>query len=110
MSTKVSILGQWQDASGNPIANGNLILRLNCDAQAGDVQIVSEDESITLDENGNIPSGAVFLYPNAELSAGVPTFYVCTVYSVNGQPVWGPNPCTVANTTPSALVETVINY
>jgi hypothetical protein len=85
------ILGNFQDPSGNPIANGSLTVRLNMDAMGpGSIQ-VSADRLITmpLDQNGNL-SGLQYLWANSLLSTpyGVLTSYIMTVYSALGQQIW----------------------
>jgi hypothetical protein len=47
--------------------------------------------SATLDANGNVPSGALSLYPNAYLtndSRGLQTVYKLKVYAVGDQLAW----------------------
>ena len=85
--------GAFQDAVGNVLANGYLILQLSQDAQVnGNTQVVGGYEiTINLDASGNVvTSPAQSVWPNDVLSpAG--TFYNVSGYTASGQLVWGPN-------------------
>jgi hypothetical protein len=82
--------GAFQDAGGNKLVGGRLVLQLSTDAQETttnpDGQVVSQlPITIALDANGNAPATQV--YSNAELTpAG--TYYTVRLYSSAGQLVW----------------------
>jgi hypothetical protein len=82
--------GAFQDASGNPLASGKLVLQLSTDAQetttTPDGQVVSGlPITIVLDANGDAPNTSIF--SNAELNpAG--TYYTVRLFSSSGQHVW----------------------
>jgi hypothetical protein len=79
--------GNFQDAEGNALAGGSLILQLNNDAVVlGTGQVVSKlPLVITLDENGNAPSTDIWF--NDQLSPSG-TVYIATLFSASSQPVW----------------------
>lgn len=101
--------GAWQDAHGNPIAGGSLVLKLSSDAKlSSNGQIAPRYVSFTLDNSGNLPGGAT-VYGNDQLTpAG--TFYIAEVLNSGGSRVWGPqNWALVAGTTDAGtIVPTVI--
>ena len=78
--------GNFQDAEGNALAGGSLILQLNNDAVVlGTGQVVSQSPIlITLDDDGNAPSTDIWF--NDQLSPSG-TVYVVTLFSASGQPV-----------------------
>lgn len=93
MSTKIQLTGgAFQDPSGNPLANGYLLLLLSQDAQVDSDQIAAGRElKISLDQNGNIvTSPAQYVWPNDVLTPAN-TFYTVSAYTAEGQLVWGPN-------------------
>jgi hypothetical protein len=86
--------GSFQDASGAPIAKGTLILKLDADSatvpplsEIGAARVIT----VTLDATGNVAtSPAVMVAANDKLNpAG--SYYRATVYSAQGQTIWGPN-------------------
>lgn len=95
MVTKNQITGGgFQDALGNPLANGYMLFELSQDAQVnGTTQIAAGFVvKVPLDGSGNIiTSTAQSVWPNDVLSP-TGTFYNVSVYSALGQLVWGPNP------------------
>jgi hypothetical protein len=108
-TSRVNITGTFQDAAGNPIAFGTLAIRLSTDATSVDGSQVDDQEIvITLDANGDIYG--LRLFPNSLLTSGTPPVYIARVFTASGQPVWGEWTVTVANTDPSPLVATTINY
>lgn len=82
--------GGFQDALGNPIANGTLTLQLNEDQQISSTgQIVrGVVTKVPLDSNGNI-SGTVLVWGNDNMS-DTASFYWARVYTANGKLAWGP--------------------
>lgn len=86
MALRQIINGAWQDAGGNPLANGYLTFRLTTDAQSGIQVCAGRLVTVPLDVNGNI-SGTVEIWPNSDLTpAG--TTYAIIAYTAQGQPVW----------------------
>jgi hypothetical protein len=82
--------GAFQDASGNPLAGGKLVLQLSADAQETttnpDGQVVSGlPITITLDADGNVP--ATSIYSNAELTP-TGTYYTVRLFAASGLHVW----------------------
>ena len=101
MSTVNQITGgAFNDALGNPLANGYLLFRLNQDAVANtNTQICSSTFiKVPLDSNGNVVTTTVYsLWPNDVLTpAG--TFYKVEAYTNGGLLVWGPNAQSVLST------------
>ena len=83
----------FQNADGTPVANGTLQIRLNINGSVSDTQIQSNSTTVALDASGNVV-GAPTFWPNAAISpAG--TYYVLSVYSIQGQLVGGPNVLTI---------------
>jgi hypothetical protein len=82
--------GAFQDALGNPLADGYLIFQLSQDAQVSSTQQVVAGYKVTipLDGSGNA-SGEVWAN---DLLSPAGTFYNVSAYSAEGQLVWGPNP------------------
>lgn len=99
MATKNQISGgAFQDALGNPVALGYMTFELSQDAQVNaNTQLgAGRIITITLDSSGNV-AGTQSMWPNDQLSpAG--TFYNVSVYTANGQLVWGPNAQQVLST------------
>lgn len=94
MASKVQLTGgAFQDPSGNPLANGYLLMQLSQDASVNGVdQIAAGIElKISLDANGNVvTSPAQYVWPNDVLTPAN-TFYMVSAYTAAGQLVWGPN-------------------
>lgn len=94
MSSMVQLTGgAFQDPSGNPLANGFLLMSLSQDGQVnGGSQLAAGRElKITLDGNGNIATNpAQYVWPNDVISPAN-TFYNVSAYTGAGQLVWGPN-------------------
>lgn len=84
--------GGFQDAAGNPLANGTLIFELSQDEQSpapGQIGAGRKIE-VNLDSTGNVPSSpAVYVWANDSLNP-LNSFYRVTAYAANGQTVWGP--------------------
>lgn len=96
-STKVQLSGgAFQDALGNVVANGYMLMQLSQDSQvtgaSPEVQVVAGNViKILLDSNGNVQaSPAQYIWPNDVLTPQN-TYYTVSVYNTNGQLVWGPN-------------------
>jgi hypothetical protein len=106
MATKNQIVGGgFQNAIGAPLANGYILFELSQDAQVNTTTQIAAGftVNIPLDASGNVVTSPVqSVWPNDVLSpAG--TFYNVSVYSANGQLVWGPNAQQVLST-PSPFV------
>lgn len=88
--------GAFQDALGNVVANGYMIMQLSQDAQvtgsSPEVQITAgRTIKVLLDASGNIKaSPAQYAWPNDVLTPAN-TYYIVSVYTAAGQLVWGPN-------------------
>jgi hypothetical protein len=88
--------GAFQDALGNVVANGYIIMQLSQDAQvtgaSPEIQITAgRTLKINLDSSGNInASPAQSVWPNDVLTPAN-TYYIVSVYTAAGQLVWGPN-------------------
>jgi hypothetical protein len=83
--------GNFQDLSGNPLANGYLTFRLNTDAailgNSSNVQVsAGVITRVTLDSNGNV-SGVVPVWPNDILTPSN-TVYIVKAYSAAGELCW----------------------
>lgn len=89
LSYSVNVNGHWEDAGGNPIANGTLYIRLNTDALIPNTnsQLDTRWRGTTLDANGNIPAG-LRLFPNSLLVADYTTFYEGRVDTAQGLNCW----------------------
>jgi hypothetical protein len=92
--------GAFQDASGNPIANGYILVYLNQNGVTSNTpgqQLASGQViKLTLGSDGNLVAGQK-LWPNdGILPAG--TTYVATLHAANGQVLWGPNTVSVLST------------
>ena len=86
-------LTTFQNADGTPVANGTLQIRLNINGSVNDTQIQSNSTTVVLNVNGEVLFDPTF-WPNAAISpAG--TYYVLSVYSIQGQLVGGPNVLTI---------------
>lgn len=94
MASKVQLTGGlFQDAIGNPLANGYLIFELSQDAQVNSTtQIAAGSEiKITLNNSGSVDTTtAQDIWPNDVLSPAS-LFYTVSGYTEDGQLVWGPN-------------------
>lgn len=83
------IIGQWQDARGNPASNGRLFGYLNQDAVAlSSNQIVPKQVFFQLDIQGALGPDAT-IWANDELSPET-TYYRFAVEDLGGGLVWGP--------------------
>jgi hypothetical protein len=87
------VVNTFVDASGAPIANGYLIVRLNVDGSVNDTQLGSAFAKLLLNSSGQIVTGPIF-WPNASI-APPGTYYIQSVYTAAGQLVSGPNKITV---------------
>ena len=82
--------GNFQDSEGNLLALGYIEMRLSQDGSVNDSQVCSGIViTITLDSNGDCDTGQ-YVWGNDAL-APANSFYKVTVYSAEGQIVWGPN-------------------
>jgi hypothetical protein len=84
MATDQTITGTFVDPTGEPLANGYLVLQLSHDEKSGTPnQVVSGlRQRVTLNGGGQI-SPAVAIYSNTNLTpAG--SFYFATVYAEDG--------------------------
>jgi hypothetical protein len=101
MSTKVQLTGgNYQDAAGNPLANGFLILELSQDGQVNTSTEVAAGRKIKilLDSSGNVvTSPPQYVWPNDVITPSN-TFYIASAYTAAGQLVWGPNAVQVFST------------
>jgi hypothetical protein len=88
--TVVTATQVFVDASGSPIADGRLELRLSRDAVSDDGKQIDAKRTVVIPLDGD--GGATFfIYPNSALTDDTltkTTFYFATVYSAGGQPVW----------------------
>lgn len=91
MSTRVQITGgPFQDALGNPLANGYLVFQLQHDASVvGTGQIVGAlAVQVPLDASGNIQTSPVVnIWPNDVLSPSGGN-YIVWAYDSNNRLVW----------------------
>lgn len=94
MASKVQLEGgAFQDAAGNPLADGYLLMRLSQDGVVNsDEQVASGIElKIALDSSGNVvTSPAQYVWPNDVITPSG-TFYTVSAYTANGELVWGQN-------------------
>lgn len=101
MSTKVQLSGgAFQDAAGNVLADGYLLMQLSQDGSVNGADQVAAGIvlKIYLDANGNVSSNpAQYVWPNDAISPSG-TFYTVSAYTANGQLVWGPNSQVVFST------------
>jgi hypothetical protein len=98
-STVILTGGTFQDPAGNPIANGTLVLELSQNAIVigTPIEICSGSKIlIQLDANGNAVTGQT-AWPN-DILTPAKTFYFASVYTANGQLVWGPNAQSILST------------
>ncbi len=96
-STKIMLAGgAFQDALGDVVENGYMLMQLSQDAQvtgsSPEVQITAGRViKILLDSSGNVQaSPAQYAWPNDVLTPAN-TYYTVSVYTAAGQLVWGPN-------------------
>jgi len=94
--------GAFQDAAGNPIANGYLRMWLSHDSQesTGPGEVAGAlAVRVPLDGSGNI-LGTVSIWPNAVLNPSG-SYYLVELYTANGIKAWkAPQQWTIPNTTP----------
>jgi hypothetical protein len=102
--------GGFQDILGNVLAYGTMLMQLNVDANliTPISTTISSNDSILilLDANGDVQtSPAQSVVPNDQLipinlngGRDGDTFYTVSVYSAEGQLVWGPNAQQVLST------------
>lgn len=94
MATKVQLTGgAFQDAEGNVLALGKLIMRLSADGSvSGSGQIASGVEiTITLDGSGNVVASPVQSVWGNDQILPINSYYTVTGYKASGQRAWGPN-------------------
>lgn len=93
-SSKVQLTGGvFQDAEGNVLANGYLLMRLSRDGVVSGVGQVGAgvDIKITLNSSGSVDTtNAQSVWGNDQLLPAN-TYYRVTGYTAQGQPAWGPN-------------------
>ncbi len=101
MSTKVQLTGgNYQDAAGNVLANGYLIMELSQDGQVNTSTELAAGRKIKifLDSSGNVvTSPPQYVWPN-DVITPPNTFYIVSAYTFAGQLVWGPNAVQVFST------------
>lgn len=92
--------GGFQDITGNPLADGNLLLQLNQDATVNTVTAVvaGYQVEILLDSDGNVQTSPVQSVWPTDAMMPADSFYLVSAYSANGQLVWGPNAQQVLST------------
>ena len=95
--------GSFQDALGNLVSGGYMLMQLSQDAQvtgsSPEVQITAGRViKVLLDSSGNVEaSPAQYVWPNDVLTPAN-TYYTVSVYTASGQLVWGPNAQQVLST------------
>ena len=87
VSSKIPVLYNFQDASGNPLSYGTVTFRLNTDAVTITGKQISAGilTSFTLDVNGNLVG---FLWPSDQMTSDAispNTTYRVRAYTANGQ-------------------------
>lgn len=95
---KVNVInGSFKDSEGNPLTGGRIVAVLSSDGQSCDNSQVCGGLRVSaiLDNNGNVPAGIMFLWPQSCLTPTTTT-YVFYVYSASGQLMWN-NRVTVNN-------------
>jgi hypothetical protein len=102
MTGKNQIIGgAFQDAQGNTLANGYLVLQLSHDEQESvdPGQVVSGYTlKVPLDTNGNV-AGTVYVWPNDQLSP-INSYYIVNAYRSDGTLAWqAPQYQTITSTT-----------
>lgn len=94
--------GGWQDAHGNPVALGTLVLTLSQDAvvTANNDQVAPILVQFPLDSSGNLVSSPTpSVWGNDQL-APTNTFYTAEVLNSGGSRVWGPEKWTLTSPGP----------
>ncbi len=91
MASQVRLVGgNFQDLEGGPLALGYFTMRLNQDESVNDSQVCSGIiTKVYLDSTGNCVYGQ-YVWGNDVMSP-INSYYTVTVYSAEGQIVWGPN-------------------
>jgi hypothetical protein len=99
MANKVVITGGgFQDAEGNPLANGFLIFQLSQDASVNNTTEITAGSKVNVPlGSGGSVSGTPSIWPN-DVLVPANTFYLVSAYNENGQLVWGPNAQQVLST------------
>jgi hypothetical protein len=100
MASKVELAGgQFQNVEGDPLILGYIKMKLSSDEEVNDSLICSGIEiTINLDSAGSCVAGQ-FVWGN-DVMLPVNSYYKVTVYSAQGQIVWGPNNQQVTGTSP----------
>lgn len=102
MSQRQITGGGFQTPSGEPLAFGYLLMRLNTDATTGVDQICAgRIVNIPLDAFGNI-LGTILIWPNDILSPAN-TVYVTQAFSAAGLKVWESELSIPSGATPFSL-------
>jgi hypothetical protein len=85
--------GGFQDAEGNPIANGYLIMELSQDSSVSGAGNIAAGISIRiqLDANGNVVGSPPQSVWGNDILLPTNSFYRVTGYTAAGQPSFGPN-------------------
>lgn len=85
----------YQDAEGNPLSFGYIVIRLNEDAKTPDpAQIASQfSTTVNLDTNGTV-IGSPMVWPTADLVPST-TLYLISSYTIKGQRLTYEVPTTV---------------
>jgi len=91
MASKIELTGgNFQDLEGNELSLGYFMMRLSSDEMVNDSQVCSGIAiKITLDDTGNCVAGQ-YVWGN-DVMTPTNSYYTVTVYSAQGQIVWGPN-------------------
>ncbi len=104
---RVTITGVFQDAAGNPLANGTIRVYLYNDCQTCDNKELGAGIfcDTALDGSGAIPNGNLRLYPSSQLTGSGPDVgtYRIQVYSATGQLAWHNRRVTIPVTNPFDL-------
>lgn len=104
--SKVQLIGgPFQDALGDPLSNGYLLMQLQHDAVALNVgQIYGASVRVPLDINGyiqgTVSGAAVYIWPN-NLLLPATTTYLIWLYSSTNQLVWDNPQVQTVNSTPN---------
>jgi hypothetical protein len=87
MAIQQSISLMFQDAAGNPLSGGSVVIRLNTDESlgiSGGPSVMARSVTTTLDNTG---TAVVLLWPtDALLPAG--SVYFVDAFTALGQPAW----------------------
>lgn len=97
MAIKAITGGGFQDAQGNKIVSGLLVLRLSQDGNvSGSGQIAPSTVSFTTDSSGNV-SGSLWFNDQITPSG---TVYYATLFDASSNKVWGPEAWSLTGSSP----------